>query len=136
MSTGSALNLGDREAARGHEPSFPKVGFADVRIKNMPSTVERFIGFGFFAGFAAADLLISHVAAVRVAGLVCAVCGISWVWQRSVGVGIEGREPSFLLTGAAAQLAGLLMLALGLAILSQAARVACVLGWSADALCR
>ncbi len=102
----------------------------------MPSTVERFIGFGFFAGFVAADLLIGHVAAVRVAGLACAVCGVSWMWKRSVGLGIEGREPSFFLTGAAAQLAGLLLLALGVAMLFQSARVACFLGWSADALCR
>lgn len=102
----------------------------------MPSTFERIIGFLFFTAFVAADLLISHVAAVRVAGVACAVCGINWIWTRSVGVGIESREPSFYLTGIAAQLAGFLMLALGAAVLFLSARVACVLGWSADPLCR
>jgi hypothetical protein len=102
----------------------------------MPSTIERVIGFLFFAAFVAADLLISHAAAVKVAGVACAVCGINWMWKRSVGVGIEDREPSFYLTGVAAQVAGFLMLALGAAMLFLSARVACILGWSADPLCR
>jgi hypothetical protein len=102
----------------------------------MPRTIDRFIGLVFFAGFVAADLLISHVAADRVAGLASAVCGVSWMWKRSVGAGIEGRGPSFLVTGAAARLAGMLMLALGMAMLFQSARVACSLGWSADPPCR
>jgi hypothetical protein len=101
----------------------------------MTSTFERVIGFLFFAGFIAADLLIGHVAAVKVMGLACAVCGISWMWRKSVGVGIEGREPSFFLTGAAARLAGLLMLAVGAAMLFRSAGVACLFGWSTDPLC-
>lgn len=80
----------------------------------MPSTVERFIGFVFFAAFVAAG----------------------WMLKISVGVGIEGREPSLLLTGTAARLAGLLILALGMLMRFQSARVACVLGWWADPLCQ
>ncbi len=102
----------------------------------MPSTAERVIGFLFFVGFMAADLLIGHVAAVKVAGLACAVCGVNWMWTKSVGVGVEDREPAFYLTGVAAQLAGFLMLALGAAMLFLSARVACVLGWSTGELCR
>ena len=102
----------------------------------MPSTVERVIGILFFATFVAADLLISHVAAVKVAGVACAVCGLNWMWTRSVCVGVEGREPSFYLNGVAAQLVGFLMLALGAAMLVLSARVACVLGRSADPLCQ
>ena len=102
----------------------------------MPSTFERASGFLFFAAFVASDLLISHVAAVRVAGVACASCGISWMWKRSIGVGIEGREPSFYLRGFSAQLAGLLMLALGAAMLFFSSRVACILGWSDEPLCR
>jgi hypothetical protein len=61
----------------------------------MPSTVERFSCIVFFAGFVGADLLTSHVTAGKVAGLVCVACGGSRMWRRSIGVGIEGREPSF-----------------------------------------
>jgi len=102
----------------------------------MQTTVERVVGFLFFAAFAVAELMISHVAAVKVAGVACAVCGINWMWTRSVGVGIEGREPSFYVRGVAAQLLGLLMLALGMWMLFQSARVACVFGWSTDPLCQ
>jgi len=102
----------------------------------MPSTVERVSGFLFFAAFIAADLLISHTAAVKVAGVSCVVTGITWMRKRSIGVGIEDREPSFFLTGLSAQLVGALMIALGAAMLFQSGRMACVFGWSTDPLCR
>ena len=91
----------------------------------MPNTVAKVLNILFFVGFVATDLLISHVAAVRVAGVACFVCGVVWMWKRSIEVGIEGREPSFFLTGVPALLAGLLMVALGLATLLQSGRVAC-----------
>jgi hypothetical protein len=56
--------------------------------------------------------------------------------KRSIGVGIEDRDPSFFLTGLAAQLIGALMLVLGAVMLSQSDRMACVFGWSSDPLCR
>jgi hypothetical protein len=66
----------------------------EMRESVMPSTVERVSGFLFFAAFIAADLLISHTAAVKVAGVSCVVTGITWMWKRSIGVGIEDRDPN------------------------------------------
>ena len=101
----------------------------------MTRNVARFLEFLFFASFVAADLLINHVAAVRVMGVACVCTGVAWIWTRSIGVGIEGKEPSFFLRGVWAQITGMLMLILGVTMLFQSSVIACAFGWSSDAVC-
>ena len=81
--------------------------------------------------------ILGHIAlAVRLAGLACAGAGLWWMWTRSIPVGIEGREAAFHLTGIAAVIAGLAMLAFGLWLVLDAGSAACFLGWAREQTCR
>ena len=100
------------------------------------ATIEGLLGGTFFVVFIAADMIFGPIAAVRVAGVACIVCGLFWSIEGTVPVGIEGREPSFYLRGKLASVAGLAMFALGVVLLIYSGQVACVLGWSASLQCK
>jgi hypothetical protein len=67
-----------------------------------------------FIAFVGADLLLSAKAAVRVAGVACIAAGVLWIFRRSVPIGIEGRPPSYYLSGWIAIFAGLAIAAVGI----------------------
>jgi hypothetical protein len=69
-----------------------------------------------FVGVVAVYFVFGAVAFYRVLGVVGAAHGLAMVWSRTIPVGIEGRAPSFHVTGASAIVAGLLVAAAGLAL--------------------
>jgi len=91
---------------------------------------EQVIGVIGLVAFIVADQFFGAVAAVRVAGLLCLACGALWAIRRTVPVGIEGQPPSFFLSGALRLLAGITMLAIGIALLAFPSEAGCFLGWS------
>jgi hypothetical protein len=52
----------------------------------------------------------------RIGGVGMVVVGVVWIRRRSVGVGIEGREPAFFVKGRGAVLIGAVTIGLGLVI--------------------
>ena len=100
------------------------------------ATLERIAGALFFVGFIAAHLMFGSTAAVRVLGLACLVTGVVWGFGRSIPVGMEGRPPSFFLHGIGALLAGIAMVALGVALLLYSSQAVCMLGWAGEEQCK
>jgi hypothetical protein len=81
--------------------------------------------------FIAAQQMLGGVAAVRVAGLICLVCAAFWLVPRSLAAGSKGQGTGHFLGVTPALLAGMAMLAAGIALLAFPARAACLLGWAA-----
>ena len=100
------------------------------------ANTEKLLGGAFFVAFIAADQIFGITAGVRVMGVACLVAGMFWVVGRSVPIGIEGRPPFFYLRGTGALVAGLAMLAIGVALLMYSGQTACVLGWSTSVQCK
>jgi hypothetical protein len=98
-------------------------------------TLERVAGIAFFVAFVATHFMFGITAAVRMLGIACVFTGLVWSFGRSVPVGIEDRPPSFFLRGFGALLAGLTIIALGIAFMIYAAQAACILGWTDEKQC-
>jgi hypothetical protein len=79
-----------------------------------------------FIAFAA----FGNVAGYRVLGLVCCVGGAVVMYIRSIPIGIEGRPPSFYISGGAALFVGFLLSLLGLIILLFAKSISGDISWS------
>ncbi len=88
-----------------------------------------------FVAFAAASISGHPLWATRIFGIGLVEGGFVWMKSRSIPVGIEDRPPSFFVTGTSAFLLGLIMAALGLAIIVFAERATCLLGWAGDIRC-
>jgi hypothetical protein len=97
--------------------------------------VESVAGAALFITAIAANVFSGGAATIKVLGVGCIVAGISWIADGTVGVGIEGRPPSFYLGRPVTWLAGLSMVGLGLLMLIFSSRTACVIGWSAEKSC-
>jgi hypothetical protein len=81
--------------------------------------------------FIVAQQLLGEVAAVRVAGLSCLVGAAFCFFPRALPAGEGGLDLAYFLRPTPALLAGLALLAIGLALLAFPARAGCLLGWSA-----
>ena len=97
--------------------------------------IEWWTGAIVFVVFIGAHLVFGARAAVKVAGAACLVTGLYWMLRRSVPVGVEGRAPSLYLGGWAAVLAGLVIMAFGIALLVHSVVAVCLLGWGSDGEC-
>ena len=81
--------------------------------------------------FIAAQQLLGGLAAVRVAGLLCLVCAAFCIFRRTQPAGGKGQDAGYLQRVTPALLAGLAVLAVGMALLGFPERAGCLLGWSA-----
>ena len=98
-------------------------------------SVEAVAGGVVFVVFIAAHFLFGITVAVKVLGIGCVICGVIWVVEKSVPVGIEGRKPSFFIRGVGGVVAGLSVVAIGVLLILYPGPAACVLGWAAGATC-
>ena len=99
------------------------------------SNTEWFLGLAFLAVAMATHFFLGVDALVRVVGIACVLTGLYWAFTRRIPVGWEGRPPSFHLTGPAAVISGILMVAFGLLLLFFAPVAACLVGWSESSSC-
>jgi uncharacterized membrane protein YfcA len=90
----------------------------------------RVIGWASFAIGVALFLFIGSRAGMRWFGVVTLAAGAVQVVQRRIAYGWEGREPSGYITGVPAVLLGLLIGALGLAMLAKPDFMLVLLGWN------
>jgi len=97
--------------------------------------IEWYAGLAFFIAFIGAHLIFGAKAAVKVAGVACVGSGLLWMIRRSVPVGIEGRRPSFYLSGLLAFIVGAAIVAVGVVLLAYSSLATCLLGWAPDGEC-
>lgn len=97
--------------------------------------IEWYAGAVVFIAFIGAHLMFGAKVAVKVAGVACVATGILWMLRRAVPVGVEGRPPSFYLSGWAAVLAGLAITIVGVGLLAYSGLAACLLGWAPAGEC-
>lgn len=92
--------------------------------------VEQILSVVGLVAFIAAQHLLGEIAAVRVAGLICLVGAAFCIFRRTLPAGSKGQDTAYSLHVTPALLAGLAMLAVGIALLAFPARAGCLLGWS------
>lgn len=90
----------------------------------------RIASFVAFAVVVALFLSVSSQAGMRGAGVVMLVVSGVQVVTRRIPYGWEGREPSGYITGAPAVVVGMLMGAVGVAMLAQPELMLVLFGWS------
>jgi hypothetical protein len=88
-------------------------------------STERVISLAAFVAIVMVFVFVGNVAGFRVAGVATAVSGLVTVKRGALPVGIEGRPPSFYLTGIWATVGGLAIVALGCALILFAPEVVC-----------
>jgi len=81
--------------------------------------------------FITAQQLLGGLAAVRVAGVLCLVGAGLLISRCMLSPGAKGQGLAYFLRPTPALLAGLAMLAAGIALLAFPVRAGCLLGWSA-----
>ena len=93
------------------------------------STVWRIAGWVSFAVTVALFTFVSSRAGMRWLGIVMLVGAAVQITQRRIVYGWEGRAPSGYITGVPAVLLGLLLGALGLAMLAKPEFMLILFGW-------
>lgn len=93
------------------------------------SFVWRTVGWASFAVTVALFMFVSSRAGIRWLGVVMLVGAAIQIIQGRIGYGWEGREPSGYITGVPAVLLGLLLGALGLAMLAEPEFMLGLFGW-------
>lgn len=93
------------------------------------SSVWRIAGWVSFAVTAALFMFVSSRAGMRWLGVVMLVGAAVQIIQRRIAYGWEGRAPSGYITGTPAVLLGLLLGALGLAMLAKPDFMLVLFGW-------
>jgi uncharacterized membrane protein YfcA len=93
------------------------------------SSAWRIAGMASFAIGVALFLLVSSRAGMRWMGVVTLVGAVVQIVQRRIAYGWEGREPSGYITGIPAVVLGVLLGALGVAMLVQTDLMLAVFGW-------
>lgn len=88
---------------------------------------DRVLEIVVFLAVVGVFFLFGTIAAVRVVGVVTLASGLFAVRTRRLGVGIEGRPPSFHLRGISAVFSGIVIAALGCALVWFAPEAACLL---------
>lgn len=93
------------------------------------STVWHIAGWTSFAVAVALFTLVGSSAGMRWLGVVMLIGAVVQAIQRRIAYGLEGREPSGYITGIPAVLLGLLLGALGLAMLAKPEFMLVLFGW-------
>ena len=93
------------------------------------SSAWRIAGMASFAVGVALFMFVSSHAGMRWLGVVMLVGAIVQIVQRRIAYGWEGREPSGYITGIPAVVLGVLLGALGVAMLAKPDLMLAIFGW-------